>query len=86
MGGHYDGRGLWIRLYRYASQLVRSSLADENFIFSLHSKTMAEAINRGKYAFSPVNTVFVRAIYKKGLGTINKEKTREIQCFACIEI
>ena len=27
-GGHYEGRGLWIRLYRYASQLVRSLLPD----------------------------------------------------------
>ena len=27
-GGHYEGRGLCIRLYRYASQLVRSLLPD----------------------------------------------------------
>ena len=27
-GGHYEGRGLLIRLYRYASQLVRSLLPD----------------------------------------------------------
>ena len=27
-GGHYEGRGLWIRLYRYASQLVRRFLPD----------------------------------------------------------
>ena len=27
-GGHYEGRGLWIRRYRYASQLVRSVLPD----------------------------------------------------------
>ena len=27
-GGHYAGRGLCIRLYRYASQLVRSLLPD----------------------------------------------------------
>ena len=27
-GRHYEGRGLWIRLYRYASQLVRSLLPD----------------------------------------------------------
>ena len=36
--------------------------------------------------FSTVNTAFVRAMYKKGLGMINKEKTREIQRFARIEI
>ena len=29
---------------------------------------------------------FVWAMYKKGLGTINKEKTREIELFARIEI
>ena len=29
-------------------------------------------------ASSPVNTAFVRAMYKMGLRTINKEKTREI--------
>ena len=27
-GGHYEGRGLCIRLYRYANQLVRSLLPD----------------------------------------------------------
>ena len=27
-GGHYEGRGLCIRRYRYASQLVRSLLPD----------------------------------------------------------
>ena len=27
-GGHYEGRELWIPLYRYASQLVRSLLPD----------------------------------------------------------
>ena len=60
-GGHYEGRGLWIRLYRYASQ--------------------------------PVNTLsawLIRPLYgqctKKGLGTINKEKTRGIERFARIEI
>ena len=47
---------------------------------------MAEAINSGLYAFTTVNTVFVRAMYKKGLETINKEKTREIELFARIEI
>ena len=26
------------------------------------------------------------AMYKEGLGPINKEKTREIECFARIEI
>ena len=27
-GGHYEGRGLCIHLYRYANQLVRSLLPD----------------------------------------------------------
>ena len=44
--------------------------------------------DRREYAFSPVNTVFV--LYgqctKKGLGRIKKGKTREIECFARIEI
>ena len=45
------------------------------------------------YGFSPVNTLsarLIRPLYgqctKKGLGTINKEKTREIERFARIEI
>ena len=36
-GGHYEGRGLCICLYSYASQLVRSLLPDKNFRFFLHS-------------------------------------------------
>ena len=47
---------------------------------------MTEGINRGLYGFSPFNTAFVRAMYKKGLGTVNKEKTREIEAFARTEI
>ena len=35
---------------------------------------MAEAINRGYYAFSPVNTVFVRTMYKKGTGNDKQRK------------
>ena len=35
---------------------------------------MAEAINRGKSAFSPVNTAFVRAMYKKGTGNDKQRK------------
>ena len=27
-GGHYEGRGLWIRPYKYSSQLVRNLLSD----------------------------------------------------------
>ena len=31
--------------------------------------------------FSPVDTAFVRAMYKKGLGTINREKRRNRTLF-----
>ena len=54
---------------------------------------MTEAKNHVQYGFSPVNTLsarLIRPLYgqctKKGLGTINKEKTREIERFARIEI
>ena len=54
---------------------------------------MAEAKNHDLYGFSPVNTLsarLIRPLYgqctKKGLETINKEKTREIERFARIEI
>ena len=47
-GGHYEGHRLWIRPYRYASQLVRSLLPAQNFIFfPPFLKTVTEAINRG---------------------------------------
>ena len=45
-GGHYEGRGLWIRLYRYASQLVRSLLPKISVFFSI-LKTVTEAKNDG---------------------------------------
>ena len=47
---------------------------------------MTEAKNPGKYGFSPVNTAFVRAMYKKGTGNDKQGKTREIERFARIEI
>ena len=39
-----------------------------------------------QYEHIMINTAIVRAMYKKGLGTINKENTREIERFARIEI
>ena len=37
-------------------------------------KTITEAINRGQYAFSPVNMAFVQAMYKKGTGNDKQRK------------